>query len=172
MKKNLNHNQNPFCHKLSLVVALSVLMESNAFASTKTSTLTISALVEELVSISITPKGNYSNLDIHTTQTDVPVATVFESSNSSKGYIVKARSENNGQIKNLSGGDSVVYHLKYGGSVPFNLSQTDQVLSDQSVGGVFSSAGKDVTISFQGMPATKLSSGTYRDIITFIIESK
>lgn len=145
---------------------------SNSKAQSTVATLTISALINEIITISITPLGNYSNLNVNTTQVDVPVATIYESSNSSNGYLVKARSVNNGKIQNTSGGDNVPYMLRYGGGGAVQLSNSDQVMREQNIGGTYNSVNKDVTISFLGVPATNLKSGTYNDVITFTIESK
>ncbi len=147
------------------------LMSFNMMAG-NTVHLTISGIVDEVITLSISPKGDYSNLDLHSTQIDVPVATIYESSNSSKGYIIKARSENSSQIKNVSGEDAVPYYLRYGGGPQMALTNQDQAIKEQSIGGLYSSVGKDVTISFKGIPATHLNSGIYRDVITFTIESR
>jgi len=162
-------------HKIALVVLMiSSISVSSTFAESRPSTasLTLTAIVNEVVTLAITPKGDYSNLDVHNSQTDIPVATVYETSNSNKGYLVKARSENNSYIRNLNGNDGVHYSLKYGGGPAFSLSTNDQTLSEKTEGGVYNSAPKDVTISYQGVPQTYLSAGVYRDIITFTIESK
>lgn len=140
--------------------------------SSKSGTLTISAFVEEVISIRIAAKMSKSKLDLSITQTDLPVATVVETSNSSTGYIVKARSENNSNIKNINGNGAVPYTLKYGGGDSVLLSQSDKILREENLGGIYSSQEKEVTISFKGSPLSSLASGLYNDVITFTIESK
>ena len=145
---------------------------SNSNAQSTTATLTISAHIQELISISITPIGNYSNLNVNSTQIDVPVATIYESSNSSNGYLIKARSVNNGKIQNTASTDNIPYMLRYGNGGAVQLTSNDQIMREQNIGGTYNAVNKDVTISFQGIPATNLKSGAYNDVITFTIESK
>jgi hypothetical protein len=158
--------------KISILVLVLSNFISIGQASNTTSTITLSAYVNELISISITPAGNYSNLNINENQIDALVATVFESSNSSNGYLVKARSGNGGKIQNTLGSDNIPYYVRYAGGGAVRLSDVDQTVREQRVGGVYSANSKNVTISYQGVEATKLKSGTYNDIITFTIESK
>ena len=158
--------------KLILMVSVLSLLTSRAYASSTTATVTLSALINEMVSISITPAGGNGNLNVNTSQVDVPVATVYENSNSANGYLVKARSENNGKIQSTQGADNIPYYIRYGGGTSLKLSDNDQTVKEQNIGGVYNSVNKDITISFQGVPATNLRSGSYRDIITFTIESK
>lgn len=156
---------------LSLVSLMSNMSQADTLL-TKSATLNLSAIVNEAVSIRISPKENVTNLDLHTTQVDVPVATVYETSNSSTGYIVKARSENNSRIKSANSENGVPYFIKYGGSESVSLSQMDKVLKEENVGGIHSSIPREVSLSFKGVPATSLVSGIYNDVITFTIESK
>ena len=128
--------------------------------------------VEESVSLSVLTKGDSANLNLHTDQFDKTVATIFESANTEKGYLVKARSENNGVIKNTNGVDGIPYTLRYGEGNPINLNQEDQLLRDSVVSGVYQSRGKDIKINYKGVPATKLKAGIYKDIITLTIEGK
>lgn len=128
--------------------------------------------VEESVSLSVLTKGDSANLNLHTDQFDKTVATIFESANTEKGYLVKARSENNGVIKNTNGVDGIPYTLRYGEGNPINLNQEDQLLRDSVVSGVYQSSGKDIKINYKGVPATKLKAGIYKDIITLTIEGK
>lgn len=158
---------------LVILVVISLINNlANAQPQNTTAQITLSAFVNELVSISITPIGNYSNLNISKTQVDIPVATVYESSNSSNGYLVKARSENNGKIQSSSSEDNVPYILRYGGRSAIKLTNSDQTMREQVIGGTYSSINQNVTISFLGIPEANLKSGTYNDVITFTIESK
>jgi len=161
--------------KTMFFVSIMSLVSSMTYAEsvlTKSATLTLSAVVNEAVSIRISPKENVTNLDLHTTQVDIPVATIYETSNSSTGYVVKARSENNSKIKNANSDNGVPYFIKYGGGESVSLSQIDKTLKEENVGGIHSSVPREVSLSFKGVPATSLVSGIYNDVITFTIESK
>lgn len=163
--------------KISLRVLIGLMASissSLALASgnIKSETLVLSAFVNEVVSIKISPKGNYSNLDLSSTSIDLPVATIYESSNSSSGYFIKARSENNSTIKSVNGSVSIPYSIKYGGNEGVSLANQDKIIKNSTSTDVVNSAGSEVSISFKGVPATKLVSGLYNDIITFTIESR
>lgn len=160
---------------LMITVSFLAVVSEVAYADSvlsKSATLTLSAKVNEAVSIRISAKENVTNLDLHTTQVDVPVATIYETSNSSTGYTVKARSENNSKIKNANSENGVPYFIKYGGGESVSLSQIDKTLKEENVGGIHSSIPREVSLSFKGVPATSLVSGIYNDVITFTIESK
>ncbi len=167
MQKNILKN---FINKKLLL--LTIVLFTQVLNAQQTTSLTISGYVDEVVNLSITPKGEYGRLNLHSDSVDLPIATIFESSNASKRYLVKARSENNSKIKNADGDEHIPYHMKYGQGPLMVLSQTDQIIKDQSVGGLYSSSGKVVSISFKGVAATTLTSGLYKDTITFTIESR
>lgn len=145
---------------------------NQAIAKDSSATLLLSAIVNEIIAISIAPSANNSNLNVSENQIDLLVATIYESSNSSNGYLVKARSENNGKIQSVKGKDNIPYSLRYAGGGALRLSNSDQTIREQSLGGVYTASSKSVTISFQGVPISNLSSGNYSDMITFTIESK
>jgi len=161
-----------------LVMTILTSSPQSAFADADRGTnstsvmLKLSALVGEVISIRISPKGDYSNLDLTATSIDLPVATVYESSNSYTGYLLKARSENGSRIRNINSSVSVPYSLKYGGASGVSLSQEDKVIREETTGGIINTSGKEVSISFTGVPANNLVSGLYNDIITFTIESR
>jgi hypothetical protein len=158
--------------KFALMSVLFLAIKDEALAQNTTASITLSALVNEIISMSITPAGNYSNLNVSETQVDTLVATIYETSNSSNGYLVKARSENSGKIQSTKGADSVPYYMRYAGGGALKLSTSDQTVREQTLGGIYNSSNKSVTISFQGVPVTSLGSGIYKDTITFTIESK
>lgn len=160
--------------KVSFKTILTALIISGSLsvAAKNSVMILIGGEVEETVSLSVLTKGDSANLNLHSDQFDKTVATIFESANTEKGYLVKARSENNGVIKNTNGVDGIPYTLRYGEGNPINLNQEDQLLRDSVVTGVYQSGGKDIKINYKGIPATKLKAGIYKDIITLTIEGK
>ena len=65
-----------------------VLLATASAATTDQGTLNLSGVVNEAVSLSITAEAVADNLDLATTQSDLLVATVTESSNTALGYDV------------------------------------------------------------------------------------
>lgn len=160
--------------KLLMLTVASALLSTNAFAVvTASGNLNLSGTISDAVSINVVPSGNHNNLPLSTTQVDRNVASVEESSNATAGYLVKARSTNASKLVHTTdSGQFVNYTMKYAGGAAVTLTAVDQTVKTQNTGGVYTSVASAVTISYTGVAAASLRSGSYTDTITFTVESQ
>lgn len=149
-------------------IIIGILISSVAFAAT-TGTLLLSGNIAPTVSISVTGVGQHNNLDFTTTATDFHVANVLEKSNVSTGYKVTIASANAGQLKNGSAGQ-IAYTAKYNGT-SFSLSTTPVTVTNVTSQTNVANSLKQVSISFSGIAAESVMSGTYSDTLTFTIST-
>jgi hypothetical protein len=157
--------------KMILISSLvTCFMFSDLRASSSNSFLSISGSMQEYVSLSVKAKYDYSDLDSNVIE--IPIATIFETSNSNDGYLVKARSANNSKIIDQSTNTEIPYLLKYGNGKQISLENTDQTIKEQAVGGVQVSTERELKISFKDNSAKQLISGLFKDVITFTIEGR
>ena len=128
--------------------------------------LQLHGLVPLACSIQVDPTQAASSLDLSSSYTDVVVASVTETCNSSTGYTIEVSSSGNGSF--LGELDAITYMLKY-----------DETQADLSSSGVLvSSAGRTgpagvtraVTVSYAA--ATNQSGGTYEDTLVFTVAAK
>lgn len=106
------------------------------------------------------------------TQKEISLGSVFEISNTADGYVVKARSENDGQFLARDGKNSVPYYLKYGEGGVFSLKKTNQTLSVRNSEDSLVPSEKFISISLRQVPQNFSSKNAYQDFITFTIESR
>lgn len=151
------------------ILALGLLTASFTSLAGTTGDIVLTGVVNPLVDIAVSSESTASNLDLHTTQTDLLVGTTVETSNTQTGYQILISSANSGFLVHNSGADSLSYTLKYGGN-SVALSTTPQVAINNSTGGV-SVQNRDVQISYTGVPQSSLVAGTYSDTVTLTIQA-
>ena len=158
----------------ALVVAAGVgYVGLNVHAATDSGTLTLTGTIAENVSITVTPTGNYNNLDITTLQTvtDESVATVSETAN--VAYTVSVQSANLASCTApntsclLSGTNAIDLTLKIAGStITFD---TNPKQYKTGAIALTVTTPESVAVSYtigQAYPA-----GTYTETYTFTITS-
>jgi spore coat protein U-like protein len=143
------------------------LRSFSLFAGT-TGTLVLKGTIPARLNIAVTPETVAGTLDLTISQTNLLVATAYESSNSKTGYTVALSSANAGKLIE-TGGESVTYSLKYN-DVAVNLAASVTV-TDAS-GGKYKSVAKSIKISYTGTAAEDLTEGDYTDTITLTIAAK
>jgi hypothetical protein len=132
--------------------------------------LTLSGAVPITIDISVTAQSVATNLDLHSSQSSLLVGTIYESSNSSSGYLVKAKSLNGGKLMN--GASFVSYSFSYDGFTSnFSGPNTDEIVKTQGTPGLYSSVLSEFRISYSGTPAGSMMAGNYSDTITFTLEN-
>ncbi len=129
--------------------------------------LQLRGLVPLVCSIQVDPTQAATSLDLSSSHTDVAVASVTETCNSSAGYTIEVYSLGNGSF--LGELDAVSYMLKYD-ETQADLSSSGVLVT--SVAGRTSPAGvtKAVTVSYAA--ATSQSGGTYVDTLVFTVAAK
>lgn len=152
--------------KLLALTALMSFTATSAFAAT-TGTLLLQGVVGQKVAITVTEEATAATLDLETSQTDLKVATVNEISNSKTGYSVTITSANLGNLKRTDGAEVFAYSLKYGGAAVGLGTVAGTTFSTQT--GAAVNINKDVEISYTGVAAELMVSGTYADTVTFEI---
>lgn len=152
--------------KKLLIALLTLAFTSSAMAAT-TGSLTIQGVVPAVVAITVTGQGTYNNLSLSTTAADLLVANVVEQSNDGLGYKVTVASANAGLLKNGTLGQ-VTYTAKYNATV-FTLSTTPVQVTNQGPQTTVVNVTKPLVISYTGVPAVNMMSGTYSDTLTFTI---
>jgi hypothetical protein len=149
-------------------VAIAALVSVPVMAATSGSLL-LQGSVAQVLSVVVTPEdGVHNNLDLSASPNDLKVASVNEKSNSSTGYKIFVRSDNEGELKNGEFA-SVVYDLSYDGAKVDFKKPTDAV-KVVSTGGVITDD-SDIAISYVGSPAESLPSGQYSDTVTIEIQA-
>ncbi|MCF8057670.1 MAG: fimbrial protein [Bacteriovoracaceae bacterium] len=159
--------------KKLLIIGLMILTANNIFAQASTTgVLTLTGQVDEVFSISVADvSGVADSLDLTASPTNLKVAAVTESTNSSIGYNISMKSAGNGFLKNGTV-DSLAYEIKYGASGTFATpSSTDVVVKTATTSGVTVN-NSDVFIKYTGKSADQMASGTYTDNLTFTISAK
>ena len=145
---------------------VAVLLSAPAIAAT-TGSITISGTVPAATAIVVTGSTGYNNLDLAATATNLQVATVNETNNTTNGYTVTVASTNAGQLKNGTLG-SVTYTAKYN-STAFTLSNAAAQVTNAPAANAIVNVSKPLTISYTGAAAGTLMTGTYSDTLTFTI---
>lgn len=133
--------------------------------------LTLAGTLNQLVSISIKANKEASQEMLHT-QKEISLGSVFEISNTAEGYVVKARSENDGRFLTRDGKESIPYDLKYGEGGVFSLKKTNQTLSVRSSEDSLVPTENYISITLRQMPQNFSSRNAFQDFITFTIESR
>lgn len=139
--------------------------------------LTLQGNVSLTQSLTVTPTGNATALNLNADITDLPVASAVEKSNAMAGYTVTISSVNavaDNQAPFLKGAangnnDKVTYTLKYGGSVVTFVNGSATVTSASSRTGS-SGVNKSITISYS-TTAANLKNDTYSDQLTLTLIS-
>lgn len=152
--------------RIVLVSVYTLLMGVTGRAAT-TGSLVLSGSVPVTTSIAVSAAGSASSLDLSTTQSDLQVATVVETCNSTGGYTVTLSSANSGALKNGNYG-SVSYTAKYNGSSVSLTSSGTTVTSVSSPSSTVNTS-KPLTISYTGQSAGQMFAGAYTDTITLSI---
>ena len=129
--------------------------------------LQLRGLVPLACGIQVDPTQAASSLDLSSSYTDIAVASVTETCNSSTGYTIEVSSLGNGSF--LGELDAVSYVLKYD-ETQADLSSSGVLVS--SAPGQTGPAGvtKAVTVSYAA--ATSQGSGTYVDTLVFTVAAK
>lgn len=145
---------------------ISFLFSINSYCATIGS-LTLRGVVPQLVSVSVSSETIATSLPLDITQNDTKVATINERSNSHTGYSIVISSANSGNLKRVSGTETLSYVLKYNGST-VNLA-SGQTFNYASAG--VTNIDRDINISYTGSDLSTVKSGTYEDTVTFSISS-
>ena len=141
-----------------------LLISTNTFAATS-GTLVLQGIVPQVISVTVTPASAASSLDLTSSQTNLVVASVNESSNAKLGYKVSLSSSNSGALKRVGGTETMSYTLKYNGTAA-NLATTATVTTTSSG---LTNVNKSIDISYTGVPSTQMVEGTYTDTLTLNI---
>lgn len=152
--------------KKLLIAASFMTIASSAFALT-TGSIQLQGSVAQVISMTVTAQSIANTLDLTTTQNDLKVATVNESSNSKTGYTMTIASANLSKLKRTDGPETLSYTMKYNGSVISLASVGGTVITNSSASVV--NVNKDVNISYTGASAATMVQGTYADTVTFTI---
>jgi len=131
----------------------------------------VSGNLNELVSISIRT-NNEASIDLFSFKKEFQVASIYEVSNSADGYVVKARSENNGRFLSADGKESIPYDLKYGEGSVISLTNDNQTVSSKNASSALVQAENYISISLRKVPLKFSAQNAYQDFITFTIESR
>jgi len=137
----------------------------------QSSSLRVSGNLNELVSISFKTNKDTA-FDLFSFKKEFQVASVYEVSNSSDGYVVKARSENNGRFLSADGKESIPYDLKYGEGAAVSLTSDNQTVSSKNSKSALVQAENFISISLRKVPLNFSAQNAYQDFITFTIESR
>jgi hypothetical protein len=153
----------------NLLIALTFSLTTSAVYSATVGTLLLQSNVPTKIAIVVTPVSVASALDLSTTQADLKVATVNESSNSKTGYKVTITSANLGKLKRTDGSEVFSYSLKYGGSAVGLSTASGSVFTNASASIV--NVNKDLNVSYTGITPESMIEGTYQDTLTLNIAS-
>ena len=153
--------------KILLLLTLSIAT-TVAYSATS-ATLLLQSVVPKKVAITVTAVSVASALDLSTTQADLKVATVNESSNSKTGYKVTITSANLGKLKRTDGADVFTYSLKYGGSSVGLTTASGTVFTNPT--SAIINTNKDLNISYTGVTPESMIEGSYQDTLTLNIAS-
>ncbi len=134
-----------------------------------TGTLVLTGTVPQVLSITVTPLGIASILDLTTTQTDLTVGNIQEDSNSNTGYKISASSANNMKLIRSGGTEFIAYTFKYGATA-YVLTPSDQVVKTVGTAGVYSNT-TAAKISYTGVASASMVQGSYTDTITLTIQA-
>ena len=129
--------------------------------------LQLHGLVPLACSIQVDPTQAATSLDLSSSYTDVAVASVTETCNSSTGYTIEVYSLGNGSF--LGELDAVSYVLKYD-ETEADLSSSGVLVSNAAVRTGPTGVTKAVTVSYAA--ATSQSGGTYVDTLVFTVAAK
>jgi len=136
-------------------------------------TLGLKGVVAPNVSVAVTSLTGFDNLSMLAGVTDFPIATIKEISNSKGGYTLSISSARGYKLSQgttgayVTGGDSVIYTLKYD---TVSVDQTTQILTDVSGKTVAAGVTKTLTITFAS--TDNLNADNYTDTLTFTIAGK
>ena len=159
---------------LIIFIVTSVSVSALTEQLSDSGTIILKGSVAKRVSISVTPIGDYSNLDLLADVADLAVASVNERSNVHAGYTVKLQSENaidgNPKFAGGAGDDVLLYTIKYGGS-DVVFSGNEAVITDSAAKTGVSGIDKELAISYAGT-AVNIYEGEYTDTLLFTIEAK
>lgn len=151
--------------RTALLVA-TLFISSQAFAAL-TGSITIQGTVAAATAIVVNAQTGYNSLNLHANQTNLVVATVDESNNTTLGYAVTLSSANAGKLKNGGLGE-VTYTARYN-SAAVSLTVTPVTITSQGAQTSVVNISKNFDISYTGIPAVNLMAGAYSDTLTFTI---
>ncbi|WP_455382918.1 hypothetical protein [Salinispira pacifica] len=164
--------------RIAMLLLLTAGITAGAFAQT-TGTLTLQGTVPGILSITVTPAGAASNLDLTTDVSNLTVATVTERSNQKAGYTVTVQSANaaasGGNTAYFESTDAAVsdtlnYTLTYGGT-PVSFTSGLATVTDTTSKTLGTGTTKNLNISYTGS-TNFLTASTYQDTLTFTITAK
>jgi hypothetical protein len=148
---------------------LVITFSASAAFSATTGTILLQTLVPKKVAISVSAVSISSALDLSTTQADLKVAVVNESSNSNTGYKVTITSANLGKLKRTGGAETFSYSLKYGGATVGLSTTSGSIFTNPAT--TIVNVNKDLNISYTGLSPETMIEGSYQDTVTLNIAS-
>lgn len=159
---------------LTLVIAATVL---TVLPAGTTGSITLTGTVDGILTISVTPDAVASNLNLSTSQTDLPVAVIVERSNRAAGYTVTLESANAKALGSdaalLQGSGSntatLAYTMKYGGQDVLLLNG-QALITDTTQ--ITTAQGVSKTLSISYTSDGDLMEGEYSDTLTLTIAAK
>lgn len=163
--------------KKAISILLVMTMTIVPTFSATTANLTLTGVVNGVLDITVIAEPAASNLDLLSSQTDLPVATVTEKSNKASGYTVSLESANavatgsNAASLNGTAGnpDKLDYTLKYDG-ISVSFTGGSAIITDSTSTTSSSGVTKGLSMSYTANSALK--EGTYEDTLTFTIAAK
>jgi len=146
----------------------SALLLSIAATAAVTGTLTLTGSVPQTNSIVITPQTVATGLDLATSQSNLVVANVTESSNDRLGYRVVLNTQNGSTTGLFKGGtgnsDTLAYSVSYNGS-PVSFSGGSATVTNTVTRSAVGGTVKAVAITYTGTPG--ISADNYSDTLIF-----
>lgn len=163
-----------------LMISLLALGTMGTAFSATTATLTLQGIIADVLNISIAESATNDpqSLDLTTTQANLNIATVTEESNSGTGYKILVRSTGDANLLHSSvaspagaaANNSVGYSLRYDNVAVAGLTTTDVTIKTVSTGAIVTDTSA-LDISYTGVTAASMLSGTYSDTLTFTIQA-
>ncbi|MCO4756063.1 MAG: fimbrial protein, partial [Bacteriovoracaceae bacterium] len=135
-----------------------------------TGDLLLQGVVDDVLSIEVTPTADATDLDIVAGESALLVATVEEKSNDLDGYTVKMSSTNGGKL--VHGTDatkSTTYQISYDGAAPQAPATTDSTVKVSGALAGLTTDTSNVNVSVDAY--AQAPAGTYSDTVTFTIEA-
>jgi hypothetical protein len=143
-----------------------------------TSLILTAAVINDTITLTITPTASASNLPLTNTQVGLNVGSISIMANCQNGYLLKASSTNAGSLVNINvatpgANDKINYALKFG-VVPVTLSNTATTFSTVSNATMYPSSQYlgNLTMDYTGVSSGSRTAGTYQDILTFTLQSQ
>jgi hypothetical protein len=135
-------------------------------------TVVVTATIQEVITVSITPNSNGFDVTAGTAITDQDIATISINSNDPNGYnVTLAGTHATSVLQNAAADETMAYTVKYNGASAIGLTDTAtnvESVTTQTEGAV----NRSLTLSIAGSESTGKSAEAFTDTITVEIAGK